>query len=133
MTTDGGLTWSVRETLSDKELQELFSAVYKRRNEVDFHIILANSLSWVSARRDGQLVGFANVIWDGLYHALIVDRAARDDVPGDLRHEIVVKVLEMLKRDYPTVSKVHVECAEDEISQLEPYGFERRTYGRILY
>ena len=132
MTTDT-LTWSVREALSDAELQELFSAVYKRKNEVDFHIILANSLSWVSARRNGKLVGFANVIWDGLYHALIVDRAARDDESGELRHEIVVKVLEMLKRDYPTVSKVHVECAEEEIPQLQPYGFERRTYGRILY
>jgi hypothetical protein len=100
---------------------------------VDFHIILRNSLSWVSVRRDGQLVGFANIIWDGLYHALIVDRAARDDENGDLRHQLVVKVLELLKRHYPTVSKVHIECAEEEIPQLEPYGFERRTYGRILY
>jgi hypothetical protein len=127
------LTWSIRENLSDAELQELFSAVYKRKNDVPFSIILANSLSWVSARRDGRLVGFANLIWDGLYHALIVDRAARDDESGDIRHQIVLKLLELLKRDYPTVSKVHIECAEEEIPQLEPYGFERRTYGRILY
>ena len=75
MTTDAAITWGIREVLSDAELQDLFSAVYKRKNEVNFHIILANSLSWVSARRDGKLVGFANIIWDGLYHALIVDRA----------------------------------------------------------
>ena len=133
MTTDAAITWGIREVLSDAELQDLFSAVYKRKNEVNFHIILANSLSWVSARRDGKLVGFANIIWDGLYHALIVDRAARDDKSGELRHQLVVKVLELLKRDYPSVSKVHIECAEEEIPQLQPYGFERRTYGRILY
>jgi hypothetical protein len=133
MTTNATIAWSIREDLSDAELQELFSAVYKRKNDVNFHIILANSLSWVSARRDGKLVGFANIIWDGLYHALIVDRAARDDESGDLRHQLVVKVLEMLKRDYPSVSKVHIECAEEEIPQLQPYGFEQRTYGRILY
>ena len=133
MTTDAAITWGIREVLSDAELQDLFSAVYKRKNEVNFHIILANSLSWVSARRDGKLVGFANIIWDGLYHALIVDRAARDDEFGELRHQLVVKVLELLKRDYPSVSKVHIECAEEEIPQLQPYGFERRTYGRILY
>ncbi len=133
MTTDAAITWGIREVLSDAELQDLFSAVYKRKNEVNFHIILANSLSWVSARRDGKLVGFANIIWDGLYHALIVDRAARDDESGELRHQLVVKVLELLKRDYPSVSKVHIECAEEEIPQLQPYGFERRTYGRILY
>jgi hypothetical protein len=133
MNADRPLTWSIRESLSDAELQELFSVVYKRKNEVPFHIILAHSLTWVSARRDGQLVGFANLIWDGLYHALIVDRAARDDESGELRHQIVVKVLEVLKRNYPTVSKVHIECAEEEIRQLQPFGFERRTYGRILY
>ena len=124
------LDWQVREDLSDSELQALFSAVYKRPNTVPFHRILPHCLFWISVRRYGTLAGFANVIWDGLYHALIVDRAALDP---DLHHLLALKVLEVLKRDYPTVSKVHIECAEDEVRLLEPYGFERRTYGRILY
>lgn len=32
-----------------------------------------HSLGWVTARSDGQLVGFANVLWDGLVHAWIQD------------------------------------------------------------
>ena len=33
----------------------------------------AHSLGWVSARRSGALVGFVNVLWDGLTHAWIQD------------------------------------------------------------
>ena len=32
-----------------------------------------HSLGWVCARRDGDLVGFVNVIWDGGAHAVIFD------------------------------------------------------------
>ncbi|MEV0662670.1 GNAT family N-acetyltransferase [Actinomadura luteofluorescens] len=31
------------------------------------------SLGWVCARRDGELVGFVNVAWDGGVHAFILD------------------------------------------------------------
>lgn len=32
-----------------------------------------HSLGWVTARRQGELVGFVNVLWDGLVHAWIQD------------------------------------------------------------
>ncbi|MFD1146164.1 GNAT family N-acetyltransferase [Saccharothrix hoggarensis] len=32
-----------------------------------------HSLGWVTARRDGDLVGFVNVAWDGAAHAFILD------------------------------------------------------------
>jgi GNAT superfamily N-acetyltransferase len=32
-----------------------------------------HSLGWVTARRGGELVGFANVLWDGLVHAWLQD------------------------------------------------------------
>jgi hypothetical protein len=36
--------------------------------------IHARSLGWVSARdRDGLLVGFVNVAWDGADHAFLID------------------------------------------------------------
>jgi len=128
------VVWSVSEALPDRELQDMFSAVYGRPNRVAFHTILANSLFWVSARNeDGTLVAFANVIWDGLYHALVVDRAALTHPSGDLKHEALLRVCDVLKERYPTVSKIHVECDEGEIPLLEPLGFERRTYGRLLW
>ncbi len=33
----------------------------------------AHSLGWVTARHHGGLVGFVNVLWDGLVHAWIQD------------------------------------------------------------
>ena len=38
-----------------------------------------HSLGWVTARRNGQLVGFANVLWDGLVHAWLEDVMVRLD------------------------------------------------------
>lgn len=32
-----------------------------------------HSVGWVTARADGDLVGFVNVVWDGLVHAFIQD------------------------------------------------------------
>ena len=32
-----------------------------------------HSLGWVCARRDGELIGFVNVAWDGGIHAFIID------------------------------------------------------------
>ncbi|WP_053206385.1 GNAT family N-acetyltransferase [Jiangella muralis] len=34
-----------------------------------------HSLGWVTARASGDLVGFVNVVWDGLLHAFIQDTA----------------------------------------------------------
>jgi hypothetical protein len=127
------IQWSVSDEIPDADLQRMFSAVYKRENKVPFHTILANCLFWVSARDDGELCAFANVIWDGLYHALVVDRAALERPGIDLKHEVLLKVCEVLKERYPTVNKIHVECDEDEIDRLTPLGFQRRTYGRLLW
>ncbi|MFD9735259.1 GNAT family N-acetyltransferase [Umezawaea sp. NPDC059074] len=32
-----------------------------------------HSLGWVCAERDGELVGFVNVAWDGAVHAFLLD------------------------------------------------------------
>jgi N-acetylglutamate synthase-like GNAT family acetyltransferase len=42
----------------------------------------AHSLGWVTARADDRLVGFVNVVWDGLVHAWIQDLM----VATDTRH-----------------------------------------------
>jgi GNAT superfamily N-acetyltransferase len=36
-------------------------------------LVAQHSLGWVTARKGTQLVGFVNVIWDGLIHAWIQD------------------------------------------------------------
>ncbi|MER6523850.1 GNAT family N-acetyltransferase [Streptomyces sp. NPDC001508] len=39
-----------------------------------------HSLGWVCARRDGELVGFVNVAWDGGVHAFVLDTMVRADL-----------------------------------------------------
>jgi GNAT superfamily N-acetyltransferase len=48
-----------------------------------------DSLGWVVARAEGDLVGFANVLWDGLVHAwlqdvMVAENARRRGVGVDL-------------------------------------------------
>lgn len=38
-----------------------------------------HSLGWVTARRDGALVGFVNVVWDGFVHAWLQDEMVASD------------------------------------------------------
>jgi GNAT superfamily N-acetyltransferase len=42
------------------------------RDQVERH-----SLGWVTAREDGDLVGFVNVAWDGGSHAFVLDMLVR--------------------------------------------------------
>ncbi|MFC6881666.1 MULTISPECIES: GNAT family N-acetyltransferase [Actinomadura] len=42
--------------------------------DIDWHAqVHRHSLGWVCARRDGALVGFVNVAWDGGVHAFVLD------------------------------------------------------------
>lgn len=53
-----------------------------------------HSLGWVTARSDGELLGFVNVLWDGLLHAWVQDVM----VSPSARHQgIGVSLLEMVR------------------------------------
>ncbi len=53
---------------------EAFSTRVFDESEWDWASLTSqHSLGWVTARRDGDLVGFVNVLWDGLVHAWIQD------------------------------------------------------------
>ena len=60
------------------------------RTLVDDH-----SLGWVTARDETGLVGFVNVIWDGLVHAWIQDQM----VSSDARHRGIGQKLIEVARD----------------------------------
>lgn len=54
-----------------------------------------HSLGWVVARDDARLVGFVNVLWDGLTHAWLQDTM----VATDARHRGIATRLVELARD----------------------------------
>jgi N-acetylglutamate synthase-like GNAT family acetyltransferase len=62
------------------ELNILFDDAWPGpHKESDFRPILERSLGYVCARKDGQLVGFVNVAWDGGVHAFLLDPIVRTD------------------------------------------------------
>lgn len=67
--------FSWRGAVTDEEVNRLHAAAFAHRVFDDpWNDLLArHSLGWVTARRRGVLIGFVNVIWDGLAHAWIQD------------------------------------------------------------
>lgn len=69
-------TW--RGGFSSKELNALHAEAFLTRVFSDEEwnweeLVRRHSLGWVVARDGAELVGFVNVIWDGLVHAWIQD------------------------------------------------------------
>ena len=64
---------AIGEPLDEGELQALFAASWPGYVPQPFAPVLARSLTWVSARDGGVLVGFVNVATDGGRHAFLLD------------------------------------------------------------
>jgi ribosomal protein S18 acetylase RimI-like enzyme len=64
-----------RGGFTNGELNELHAEGFGHRLLDDDWLgqVERHSLGWVSARAEGQLVGFVNVAWDGAVHAFILD------------------------------------------------------------
>jgi ribosomal protein S18 acetylase RimI-like enzyme len=69
-------TW--RADFNNRELSELHAEAFETRvsdgTEWNWEeLVNQHSLGWVVARDGSKLVGFVNVLWDGLVHAWIQD------------------------------------------------------------
>lgn len=66
-----------RGSFSNTEINVLHAEAFDHRFfEDDWNDRLGRlSLGWVTARDDEGLVGFVNIIWDGLVHAFVEDTA----------------------------------------------------------
>jgi GNAT superfamily N-acetyltransferase len=78
---------SWRGDVSNDELNALHAEAFETRvftaEEWDWKSQLdRHSLGWVTARTADRLVGFVNVVWDGLVHAWIQDTMVASDVRG---------------------------------------------------
>jgi GNAT superfamily N-acetyltransferase len=67
-----------RGGVTSTELNELHADAFQTRLYTDdgwdwVAQLDGHSLGWVTAREDGALLGFVNVVWDGLVHAWIQD------------------------------------------------------------
>jgi len=70
-----------RGAFDDREVSALHAEGFEHELTVDDWRgqVERHSLGWVCARRDGRLVGFVNVPWDGDTHAFIMDTLVTAD------------------------------------------------------
>jgi GNAT superfamily N-acetyltransferase len=74
------LTFEMQPSLTDEQLEELFLDAWGEAPAVPYSLVLPHSLTWVGAFREGTLVGFVNLAWDGGAHAFITDAMVRSDL-----------------------------------------------------
>jgi GNAT superfamily N-acetyltransferase len=72
------VTYQWRGDFANTEVNKLHAEAFETRffDEAEWNweeLVRKHSLGWVVARDGEQLVGFVNVIWDGLVHAWIQD------------------------------------------------------------
>jgi GNAT superfamily N-acetyltransferase len=92
------LAW--RGAFDNAEVNRLHAEAFGTRvyddAEWDWQALVSNhSLGWVVARDDDRLVGFVNVVWDGLVHAWLQDTM----VASDARRRGVATQLVVVARD----------------------------------
>jgi len=76
------ITYRWRDDFDDVEINRLHAEAFDAGASEgrDWRIALTeHALGWVTARDEGHLVGFVNVVWDGLVHAWIQDTMVAAD------------------------------------------------------
>ncbi|WP_116808201.1 GNAT family N-acetyltransferase [Steroidobacter cummioxidans] len=81
---DTPVVFAWRGPFTNLEVNRLHAEAFETRlfdeSEWNWRELTArHSLGWVTARRREELVGFANVLWDGLVHAWIQDVMVASD------------------------------------------------------
>jgi GNAT superfamily N-acetyltransferase len=76
-----------RGAFGNQEVNALHAEAFETRvyDESEWNweqLVDRHSLGWVVGRDEGRLVGFVNVIWDGLVHAWIQDAMVAADARG---------------------------------------------------
>ncbi len=110
-----------RGVFGNDEFHVLHAEAFETRIFDDDWVALTDrhSLGWVTARADGALVGFVNVIWDGLVHAWLQDVMVSKSHRGE---GIATRVVE-IARDHAAAAGcewLHVDF-DDE---LKPFYFD---------
>ena len=72
------VVFSWRGPFANLEINELHAEAFETRvfDESEWNwreLTERHSLGWVTAREDDRLIGFANVLWDGIVHAWLQD------------------------------------------------------------
>lgn len=92
-----------RGSFTNPEINELHAEAFETRVFDDWDWLSQvheHSLGWVTVRSEGHLIGFLNVVWDGLVHAWLQDVMVTQSAK---RRGIGINMV--------NIAKTHVEAA----------------------
>lgn len=121
---------AANQPLNEAELNELYAAAWPNHTSAEFGYLAERGHTWVTAHRDGRLVGFGYVVWDGAAHAFLLEPT----VHPDERHQgLGRRVVAALADEAKALGAdwLHVDYEE----RLEPFyrscGFRHTPAGLI--
>ncbi|HEX7352277.1 GNAT family N-acetyltransferase [Brachybacterium sp.] len=122
-----------RDDATDEELSALHAAAFGHAVELEpwSDRLERYSLGWVTARCDGELRGFCNVITDGGRHAFLLDTSVHPDHQGTgIGRTMVHRAIEECRRSQ--VEWLHVDFEIDLGAFYMTEGLFQRSTAGIL-
>jgi GNAT superfamily N-acetyltransferase len=116
--------------VASAEINELRSVAWPESGAQDWDAVLGHSLGWVTVRVGEELVGFANVAWDGGSHAFLLDTVVH---PGVRRQGIGKRLVERavaLARE-AGADWLHVDFEPEARTFYEASGFRPTDAGLL--
>jgi ribosomal protein S18 acetylase RimI-like enzyme len=131
--TDAPVSYTWRGAAEELELDWLHAEAFDHpptsahwQRQLENH-----SLGWVCARVNDELVGFANVIWDGGLHAVLLDTMV---LPGEQRQGIGTELVRIVAEESRRAGCewLHVDFERDLAAfYLESCGFGPNEAGLL--
>lgn len=121
-----------RQPLAADALGDLLEPDTPAAEREDYTRLERHSLTWIAAFDGEELVGYANVAWDGGVHAFLLDPTVRPDrrrrgIGTRLVQEALAAVAE-----HPQVEWVHVDAPDDLMERFYfPAGFRPTRAGLV--
>lgn len=121
-----------RPRLTNEQLGELLEPETPPRERCNYEEILWRSLTWIGAFEGAQLVGYANVAWDGGVHAFLLDPTVHSDLRGRGIGTRLVKEALSAVAEHPRAEWVHVDASEELMKRFYfPAGFRPTPAGVV--
>lgn len=123
----------VKGPIDNHQLSALYGEEHNPTTDWDWAgQIQTHSLTWITARHRGRLVGFVNVAWDGGVHAFLLDTVVEER----FRHKgigtrLVQEAISEVAR-HPRLEWIHVDSSEELMSDFySPAGFFPTSAGLV--
>lgn len=131
MTSLSHITYSFTRSIPAQQLWTLFQQTNwaATRTTAEIGVMLEATPICLGAWHDDHLIGFARVLTDDCYRAIvedvIIDQTLRNQGIG---HAMMEQVLDRLKH----VEEILLFCVEERMPFYERLGFEQSTYPSVM-